>query len=94
MILLLKFSTSHYCRKARLALGYKQIPDQVENLSPDLHILKIKPLAGLTTMPVLLPQEQGQRSAIALLNSEQLSVNSEQWTVNSEQWTVLGTTDN
>ncbi len=55
-MLLLQFSTSHYCRKARLALGYKQIPYQVENLTPGIHVLKLKPLTGLTTMPVLLPQ--------------------------------------
>lgn len=30
-MLLLQSSTSHYCRKARLALGYKQISYQVEN---------------------------------------------------------------
>ncbi|MEW5859534.1 MAG: glutathione S-transferase family protein [Cyanobacteriota bacterium] len=53
---LLQFSTSHYCRKARLGLGYKQIAYQVENLTPGLHILKLKPLTGLTTVPVLLPQ--------------------------------------
>ncbi|MGM3304505.1 glutathione S-transferase family protein [Anabaena sp. WFMT] len=65
-MLLLQFSTSHYCRKARLALGYKQISYQVENLTPGLHILKLKPLTGgLTTMPVLLPQIQGQPQAIA-----------------------------
>ncbi|MEA5551444.1 glutathione S-transferase family protein [Anabaena cylindrica UHCC 0172] len=63
-MLLLQFSTSHYCRKARLALGYKQISFQVENLTPGLHILKLKPLTGLTTMPVLLPQIKGQPQAI------------------------------
>jgi len=64
-MLLLQFSTSHYCRKTRLALGYKQIPYQVENLTPGLHVLKLKPLTGLTTMPVLLPQLEGQPQAIA-----------------------------
>jgi glutathione S-transferase len=64
-MLLLQFSTSHYCRKARLALGYKKISYQVENLTPGLHILKLKPLTGLTTVPVLLPQEVGQVEAIA-----------------------------
>ena len=64
-MLLLQFSTSHYCRKARLALGYKQIKYQVENLTPGLHILKVKPLTGLTTVPVLLPQIEGQPQAIA-----------------------------
>lgn len=63
-MLLLQFSTSHYCRKARLALGYKQINYQVENLTPGLHILKVKPLTGLTTLPVLLPQIPGQPQAI------------------------------
>lgn len=63
-MLLMQFSTSHYCRKARLALAYKQIPYQVENLTPGLHILKLKPLTGLTTVPVLLPQA-GQPTAIA-----------------------------
>lgn len=53
---LLQFSTSHYCRKARLALGYKQIPYTVENLTPGLHRLRLKPLTGLTTVPVLLPE--------------------------------------
>lgn len=33
-MLLLQFSTSPYCRKVRLALGYKGIPFQVENLTP------------------------------------------------------------
>lgn len=64
-MLLLQFSTSHYCRKARLALGYKKISYQVSNLTPGLHILKLKPLTGLTTVPVLLPQETGQIQAIA-----------------------------
>lgn len=64
-MLLLQFSTSHYCRKARLALGYKKIKYQVENLTPGLHILKVKPLSGLTTVPVLLPQIAGQPEAIA-----------------------------
>ena len=64
-MLLLQFSTSHYCRKARLALGYKEIPYQVENLTPGLHILKLKPLTGLTTVPVLLPQKPGEPEAIA-----------------------------
>lgn len=64
-MLLLQFSTSHYCRKARLALGYKKIPYQVKNLTPGLHILKLKPLTGLTTVPVLLPQKIGQPEAIA-----------------------------
>ncbi|GDZ94539.1 glutathione S-transferase domain-containing protein [Planktothrix agardhii CCAP 1459/11A] len=64
-MLLLQFSTSHYCRKARLALGYKGISYQVENLTPGLHTLKLKPLTGLTTVPVLLPQIEGQPQAIA-----------------------------
>ena len=63
-MLLLQFSTSHYCRKARLALGYKRINYQTENLTPGLHILKVKPLTGLTTLPVLLPQIVGQPQAI------------------------------
>lgn len=64
-MLLLQFSTSHYCRKARLALGYKKVAYKVENLTPGLHILKLKPLTGLTTVPVLLPQTSGQPAAIA-----------------------------
>lgn len=64
-MLLLQFSTSHYCRKARLALGYKKINYQVENLTPGLHVLKLKRLTGLTTMPVLLPQIEGHPEAIA-----------------------------
>ena len=55
-MLLLQFSTSHYCRKARLALGYKKIPYKVQNLTPGLHALKLKPLVGVTTLPVLLPE--------------------------------------
>ena len=57
-MLLLQFSTSHYCRKARLALGYKQIPYQVENLTPGLHMFRVKPLSGKNTVPVLLPQQK------------------------------------
>jgi glutathione S-transferase len=64
-MLLLQFSTSHYCRKARLALGYKQIEYRVENLTPGLHIFKLKPLTGLTTVPVLLPEKMGEPEAIA-----------------------------
>jgi glutathione S-transferase len=64
-MLLLQFSTSHYCRKARLALGYKQIDYQVQNLTPGLHALKLKPLVGVTTLPVLLPQQPGCPEAIA-----------------------------
>lgn len=62
---LLQFSTSHYCRKARLALGYKSITYDVENLTPGLHILNVKPLTGLTTLPVLLPELANQPQAIA-----------------------------
>ena len=57
-MLLLQFSTSHYCRKARLALGYKQISYQVEDLTPALHIARVKSLSGTTTVPVLLPQQK------------------------------------
>jgi glutathione S-transferase len=57
-MLLLQFSTSHYCRKARLALGYKHIEYRSENLTPGLHILKVKPLTGLTTVPVLITDNQ------------------------------------
>lgn len=63
-MLLLQFSTSHYCRKARLALRYKQIPFEIENLTPGLHVFKVKPLTGLRTVPVLLPQMEGQPAAI------------------------------
>ena len=48
-----------------MALGYKGISYQVENLTPGLHILKVKPLTGLTTLPVLLPQIVGQPQTIA-----------------------------
>ena len=64
-MLLLQFSTSHYCRKARLALGYKRIAYQVENLTPGFHRLKLKPLTGLTTVPVLLSEVEGKTKAIA-----------------------------
>ncbi|TVP60637.1 MAG: glutathione S-transferase family protein [Nodularia sp. (in: Bacteria)] len=64
-MLLLQFSTSHYCRKARLGLGYKQINYKSENLTPGLHVLRVKPLTGLKTLPVLLPQIEGQPDAIA-----------------------------
>ncbi|MEM9543495.1 MAG: glutathione S-transferase N-terminal domain-containing protein [Cyanobacteria bacterium P01_E01_bin.42] len=64
-MLLLQFSTSHYCRKARLALGYKKIAYRVENLTPGLHVLKLRPLTGLTTVPVLLPEEAETPKAIA-----------------------------
>jgi glutathione S-transferase len=61
---LLQFSTSHYCRKVRLALGYKQLSYQVENLTPGVHQLRVKPLTGLTTLPVLIPDPQTPTIAI------------------------------
>jgi glutathione S-transferase len=64
-MLLLQFSTSPYCRKIRLALNYKKIPYQITNLTPGAHILKLKPLTGLTTVPVLIPQQEGQPEAVA-----------------------------
>jgi glutathione S-transferase len=64
-MLLLQFSTSHYCRKARLALGSKQIPFKVQNLTPGAHIFKLKPLTGLTTVPVLIPGIENEPEAIA-----------------------------
>lgn len=64
-MLLLQFSTSHYCRKARLALAYKHLPYTVENLTPGLHALRLQPLTGTTTVPVLLPQIAEQPDAIA-----------------------------
>jgi glutathione S-transferase len=63
-MLLLQFSTSHYCRKARLALGYKQIPYRVENLTPGLHRLRVQPLTGTSTLPTLLPELPDQPIAI------------------------------
>ena len=67
-MLLLQFSTSHYCRKARLALGYKGIDYQVENLTPGLHIPKLKPLTkGLTTVPVLIAQDEIIADSTAIL---------------------------
>ena len=63
-MLLLQFSTSHYCRKARLALGYKQISYQVENLTPGVHRFKLSPLTGLTTVPTLLPELDTAPNAI------------------------------
>lgn len=62
---LLQFSTSHYCRKVRLALGFKQLTYSVENLTPGLHWLQLQPMTGLTTVPVLLPELAGQPQAIA-----------------------------
>lgn len=59
-MILLQFSTSHYCRKARLALGYKGIDYQVKNLTPGLHALQLKPLTGCTTVPVLCPELPGE----------------------------------
>jgi glutathione S-transferase len=47
-----------------LALGYKGISYQTENLTPGLHILRLKSLTGLTTLPVLLPQIVGQPQVI------------------------------
>lgn len=64
-MLLLQFSTSHYCRKARLALGYKQISFQVRNLTPGLHALQLKPMTGTATVPVLLPQLEAFPAVIA-----------------------------
>jgi glutathione S-transferase len=63
-MLLLQFSTSHYCRKARLALGYKQISYIVENLTPGVHAFKLKPMTGNTTVPVLLPQVADQPTVV------------------------------
>jgi len=63
-MLLLQFSTSHYCRKARLALGYKQHPYRVENLTPGVHALRVRSLTGTTTLPVLLPELDGYPKAI------------------------------
>jgi glutathione S-transferase len=63
-MLLLQFSTSHYCRKARLALGYKHIPYRVENLTPGLHRFRIAPLTGLTTVPTVLPEQETAPKAI------------------------------
>lgn len=64
-MLLLQFSTSHYCRKARLMLGFKRIPYQVKNLTPGVHLLSVKPLTGLSTLPVLLLQQGEESRAIA-----------------------------
>jgi len=60
LMILLQFSTSHYCRKARLALAYKGIDYQVKNLTPGLHALQLKPLTGCTTVPVLCPEMPGE----------------------------------
>ena len=59
-MILLQFSTSHYCRKARLALSYKGIDYRIKNLTPGLHALQLKPLTGCTTVPVLCPEMPGE----------------------------------
>lgn len=59
-MILLQFSTSHYCRKARLALGYKGLDYRVKNLTPGLHALQLKPVTGCTTVPVLCPELTGE----------------------------------
>lgn len=64
-MLLLQFSTSHYCRKARLALGYKGIIYRVKNLTPGVHALQLKPKTGATTVPVLCPELPGQPECIS-----------------------------
>jgi len=64
-MILLQFSTSHYCRKARLALRYKDIDCRVKNLTPGLHALQLKPLTGCTTVPVLCPEMPGESEYIA-----------------------------
>jgi glutathione S-transferase len=64
-MLLLQFSTSHYCRKARLALGYKGIVYRVKNLTPGVHALQLKPKTGVTTVPVLCPELPGQTEYIS-----------------------------
>jgi glutathione S-transferase len=66
-MLLLKFSTSPYCRQSPLRkLGYKGIFFQVENLTPGLHVLKLNALTGgLRTVPVLLPQLEAQPEDLA-----------------------------
>ncbi|MEG4501769.1 glutathione S-transferase N-terminal domain-containing protein [Microcoleus sp. F10-C6] len=64
-MLLLKFSRFPYCRQVFLALGYKGIRFQVENLTASLHVLILKPLTGgLRTVPVLQPQLEGQPRAM------------------------------
>lgn len=73
---LLQFSTSHYCRKARLALGYKGLSYTIENLTPGLHALKLKPLTHQTTVPVLL--DKRNPSSIAIADSSQIFVYLEQ----------------
>ncbi|MBE9242636.1 glutathione S-transferase family protein [Synechocystis salina] len=64
-MLLLQFSTSHYCRKARLALGYKSMVYRVRNLTPGVHALQLKPKTGATTVPVLCPELPGQPEYIS-----------------------------
>lgn len=64
-MLLLQFSTSHYCRKARLALDYKGIVYRVKNLTPGVHALQLKPKTGATTVPVLCPELPGQPECIS-----------------------------
>ena len=62
---LLQFSTSHYCRKARLVLGWKGLDYTVENLTPGVHRWRVGPLTGgLKTLPVLLPEMEGEPIAI------------------------------
>jgi len=41
-----------------MALGYKQISYQVENLTPLLHIRRTRSLSNSTTVPVLLPKQK------------------------------------
>ncbi len=66
LMLLLKFSRFPYCRQVLLALGYKGIPFQLENLTARLHVLIFKPLTGgLRTVPVQQTQIEGQPRAIA-----------------------------
>lgn len=47
-----------------MALGYKGVTYEVENLTPGAHIIKLRSLVGTTTLPVLLPQLIDQPVAI------------------------------
>ena len=66
LMLLLKLVRPLTAAKSADSLGYKGIFFQVKNLTPGLHVLKLKALTGgLRTVPMLLPQLEAQPEDLA-----------------------------
>jgi len=68
MLELLQFRYSPYNEKVRWALDLKQVPHRRTALLPGPHLMRVKPLTGTTTTPVLLHEGGALGESAAIID--------------------------